>query len=209
MSIAKPTSEYIRQLADPDAERRAHAAFDLSRNGAARAADFLAGWMKDEEFRALVVQEKSAHQSGEGDLVVRLTTGIAVSPETFKNIRAANGSPALADVPADQDALEFELEFEKKSMPPARLDILTTNAPGANGAIARFLAKFGEGIQQIEIDVKNVDRATEILHAQFKQDTIYPATRPGANGTRVNFFLVPDATQKKVLVELVEQPRNH
>ena len=41
----------------------------------------------------------------------RLTVGIAVLPETFEKIRAANGSPPLADVPPDQDVLEFELEF--------------------------------------------------------------------------------------------------
>ncbi len=86
-----------------------------------------------------------------------------------------------------------------------RLDILTTKAPGGGGAIARFLEKFGEGIQQVEIDVTDVDRATEILRTQFKLDPIYPATRPGANGSRVNFFLVTTGNGKKVLVELVEQ----
>ena len=67
-------------------------------------------------------------------------------------------------------------------------DILTTPVPAGSGAIARFLEKFGEGIQQVEIDVTDVDRATEILRTRFKLDPIYPATRPGANGTRVNFF---------------------
>jgi len=33
---------------------------------------------------------------------------------------------------------------------------------------------------------------------------IYPATRAGADGTRVNFFLIPGPDGKKVLVELVE-----
>ena len=42
----------------------------------------------------------------------------------------------------------------------------------------------------MEIDVTDVDRATEILRTRFKLEPIYPATRPGANGTRVNFFLV-------------------
>ena len=82
-------------------------------------------------------------------------------------------------------------------MPYVRLDILTTKAPGGNGAIARFLEKFGEGIQQVEIDVTDVDRATEILRTRFKVEPIYPATRPGANGTRVNFFLVTASEQPK------------
>ena len=59
----------------------------------------------------------------------------------------------------------------------------------------------------MEIDVTDVDRATEILRTRFKIEPIYPATRPGANGTRVNFFLVTARNDKKVLVELVEQPK--
>ena len=127
-------------------------------------------------------------------------------PETFDKIRTANGSPPLADAPTDQDVLEFELEFAGRFIPTPRLDILTTKAPGGDGAIARFLNKFGEGIQQVEIDVTNVDRATEILRTRFQVEPIYPATRPGANGTRVNFFLVTSWNGTKVLAELVEQP---
>jgi len=129
-----------------------------------------------------------------------------VLPETFEKIRTANSSPPLADTPTDQDVLEFELEFAGQFIPTPRLDILTTKTPGGDGAIARFLEKFGEGIQQVEIDVTNVDRATEVLRTRFQVEPIYPATRPGANGTRVNFFLVTSWNGAKVLVELVEQP---
>ena len=86
------------------------------------------------------------------------------------------------------------------------LDILTTRDPGGTGAIARYLQKFGEGIQQIEINVTDVDRATEILRSRFALEPIYPATRAGADGTRVNFFLAPAPEGKKVLIELVEKP---
>jgi hypothetical protein len=137
----------------------------------------------------------------------RLTLGIAVTPETFDMIRNANGCPPLADAPADQDVIEFELDFAIGEAKYVHLDILTTKAPGGSGAIARFLEKFGEGIQQIEIDVTDVDRATEILRTRFKVEPIYPTTRPGANGTRVNFFLVTAHNNQKVLVELVEQPK--
>ena len=164
-------------------------------------------WQKDEEFRVLLVREQFVRPHGRKVSFPRLTVGIAVLPETFEKIRAANGFPPLADVPPDQDALEFELEFTGRFIPPPRLDILTTKAPGGGGAIARFLEKFGEGIQQVEIDVTDVDRATEILRTRFQIEPIYPATRPGANGTRVNFFLVTAWNGKKVLVELVEQPK--
>ncbi len=114
-------------------------------------------------------------------------------PKAFDNVRLANGSPALADAPSDQDVLEFELEFHGDSLPTPRLDILTTNAPSGNGAIARFLNKFGEGIQQIEIDVTSVDRATQILRERFKIEADLSRDalcRILPYGTRVNFFLV-------------------
>ncbi len=100
------------------------------------------------------------------------------------------------------------MEFGENFPQHPRLDILTTSAPGGNGAIARFLKKFGEGVQQVEIDVTDVDRATEILRTRFKVEPIYPATRAGAKGTRVNFFLVSTRNNQKVLVELVEQPKS-
>jgi hypothetical protein len=36
---------------------------------------------------------------------------------------------------------------------------------------------------------------------------VYPQVREGANQTRVNFFLVPAAEGRKVLIELVESPQ--
>jgi hypothetical protein len=35
---------------------------------------------------------------------------------------------------------------------------------------------------------------------------VYPATRPGADGTLVNFFLVPSPGAGKVLIELYQVP---
>jgi hypothetical protein len=132
------------------------------------------------------------------------TVGIAVTPQNFDRIRAANGSPRLAEVPPDQDAREFELHFAQG----VRLDILTTRESGGVGAIARYLQKSGEGIQQVELLARNVDAATEILRSRFGVQPIYPATRAGADRTRVNFFLVslPEKGPKqgKILIELVE-----
>ena len=201
-----PTSEDIHNLADPDPDQRAQIALRLWRYGATRTLSWFDEWQKDEDFQALLVQEQFVPPSGEKVSTARLTTGIAVLPETFERIRAANGPPPLADAPPDQDVIEFELVFDIPFNPPVRLDILTTKAPADDGAIARFLKKFGEGIQQVEIDVTNLGRATEILRTRFRIEPIYPATRSGANGTRVNFFLVTAWNGAKVLVELVEQP---
>jgi len=182
----------IRGLADADPARRASAAAEIFQRGSKLARAATQQWFADAEFAACLVRGR--------DGLPELTVGVAVEPDTFERIRTASGLPRLADVPPDQDAKEFELDFPGG----ARLDVLTTREPGGSGAIARYLQKFGEGIQQVEIAALNADRATEILRTRFGLAPIYPATRPGADGTRVNFFLVPGPDGKKLLIELVE-----
>jgi hypothetical protein len=185
MSEPRDIARWIGQLAGPDPAQCNAAAALLYREGASLCASATSEWMKNSKFRALVRSDEC-------------TVGIAVQSQTFEAIRVAHGSPRLADVPPDQDAKEFEVEIGG-----GHFDILTTREPGGAGAIARYLQKFGEGIQQIEINVHDVDRATQILRARFGIEPVYPATRPGADGTRVNFFLAP-AQGKKALIELVE-----
>lgn len=185
----------VRELSNPNPAVRERAGLAIFRLGCELANSATQAWFLDPELTAYYVRDRAG--------IPELTVGLAVQPETFEKIRAACGSPALADVPPDQDAREFELEFPGG----ARLDVLTTSKPGGSGAIARFLEKSGEAIQQVEINVNNVDRVTEILRARFGASPVYPATRAGANGTRVNFFLVPAAENRKVLIELVENPR--
>jgi hypothetical protein len=184
----------IAELSAPDSATRERAATELFRRGRKLARAAAGRWLADSDF--------AKHFSLDDLQFPRTTVGIAVQPERFEQIRVANASPRLADVPPDQDAKEFELHFPHD----VRFDILTTREPGGAGAIARYLEKFGEGIQQIELETHDVDAATEVVYAHFKVKPIYPATRPGADGTRVNFFLaaLPDGT--KVLVELVEAP---
>jgi hypothetical protein len=207
LTTVATTPGHIVLLAAHDREKRAQAAHDLFSAGLARVLDSMREWEGDEELQGLIARQNVESISAAFPSVAIVTVGIAVLPETFDRIRAAHGSPPLADAPADQDVLEFELEFKDSGMPHVRLDVLTTKAPGGGGAIARFLEKFGEGIQQVELDVTDVDRATEILRTRFHLEPIYPATRPGANGTHVNFFLVKAPNNQKVLVELVEQPK--
>ncbi|HUK31155.1 MAG TPA: TerC/Alx family metal homeostasis membrane protein [Candidatus Acidoferrum sp.] len=206
----KNLDEVIADLADPDVAIRLSAAAILLHIGRAQSHDAVKRWQEDQEFGKLLnVGAPPVH--GETGGGVHETVGIAVTPEIFSRIRAANGMPHLAEVPPDQDAEEFELQFSipqrpgmKASDEEIRLDILTTKEPGGEGAIARFLAKFGEGIQQVEYQVTDVDRATQILSERFGVKAIYPATRAGADGTRVNFFLIPAGLGKKILIELVE-----
>lgn len=169
------------------AERDA-AAEEIFVAGAVLARRAARAWMKDADLGALIGIDPV------------ITVGIAVSRETFEKIRAASGSPRLADVPPEQDAEEFELHFTG-----IVLDILTSKAPEGNGAIARYLARSGAGIQQVEFLCKDVDRATALLREKFGVAAVYPETRSGADGTRVNFFLIATPENEKVLIELYEK----
>ena len=180
----------IEQLANPDTGLRSEAAARLFAHGLQRGLAAAGPWFADPELSACFVFQTHG--------VPRTVVGIAVQPATFERIREANAAPRLADVPPDLDAIEFELPF-----PTAHLDILTTRDAAGGGAIARFLRKHGEGIQQVEWSVNNIDRATELLRDRFSVSPVYGTARSGAEGSRVNFFLVSHAAEK-VLIELVE-----
>jgi hypothetical protein len=190
-SMSSPLASAIADLSSSDPVMRSAAAIEIYRRGRAPADRAAYIWWTNPEFAALFGATPA------------VTVGLAVKPETFACIRAANGSPRLANVPPDQDAAEFELHFPND----ISLDVLTTREPQGAGAISRFLAKFGEGVQQVEFLCTNVDRATKILKERFRVQPIYPETRGGADNTRVNFFLVPLPVAGKVLIELYERKR--
>ena len=187
--MSSPLSAAIINLSSNDSAKRASAAVEIFGAGRALAEGATSRWWTDKELSALL-----------GGREPGVTVGLAVSRETFVKIRVANGSPRLAEVPPDQDAEEFELHFPGG----IAIDVLTSRAPGGTGALAKYLAKFGEGVQQVEFRCTDVERATQILKENFEVKPIYPETRPGADGTRVNFFLVSSASVK-VLIELYEQ----
>lgn len=193
-------ARWIGDLSNPDELRRAAAAESIRTAAFNRCFAESNAWIRDAAFLKLARRGEPARPGADPPRSVSFVAGIAVRPSTFEQIRAANGSPRLANVPPDQDVLEFELHFG----PAGALDILTTSNPAGSGAIARYLEKFGEGIQQVELSVTNVDEATELLRSRFGLTPIYPETRPGADGTRVNFFLAPAARGTKCLIELVE-----
>jgi hypothetical protein len=183
----------IEGLTSSQAEVRLLSATEIYREGRSMADHAVYPWWADAELAELL-----------GGTSPKATVGLAVSPETFAKIHEAAGSPRLSQVPPDQDASEFEIHVPGG----LTLDILTTKDPGGSGAIARFLEKFGEGIQQIEFLCKDVDRAAQILRDMFGVQSIYPEARAGADGARVNFFLVAAPGVNKVLIELYEQVPN-
>jgi len=181
-------AEWIAGLSNTDGETRRASAARIAGCGRERAERASAGWWRNAEFARLCDRELP-------------TVGLAVLPATFAAIRASNGWPRLAEVPPDQDASEFELQFEGG----VSLDVLTSREPEGPGAIARFLARQGEGVQQVEFPSTDVSRATAILRDEFGVQPVYAEKTRGADGTLVNFFLV-GAPGSKVLIELYEGP---
>jgi len=180
--------EWIAALSSPEQGERVAAAKQIYAVGRSLADSATQRWRQNDEFLRLLGKDPE------------ITVGLAVRPETFAQIREANGWPQLAQVPPEQDASEFTLRFEGG----ATLDVLTSRDPEGSGAIAKFLSKFGEDIQQVEFSCCDVNRATAILRDRFAVAPVYPEARPGADGTRVNFFLADGADGKKALIELYE-----
>jgi hypothetical protein len=184
--------EWITALSSTEDGARAAAAKEICAVGRSLADSAVQRWHQNDEFARLLGKDPE------------ITVGVAVRTATFAQIREANGWPRLAEVPAEQDASEFTLHFERGTT----LDVLTSRDPEGSGAIAKFLLKFGEGIQQVEFRCSDVNRATAILRDQFAVAPVYPEAHPGADGTRINFFLAPAADGKKVLIELYEPGRH-
>jgi hypothetical protein len=189
--MTPPTSlqSTLVNLSSDDPSIRMAAATEIYHLGRSLADHAVYPWWADKELPALLMAPNPM-----------VTVGVAVQPELFTKIHEANGLPRLAEVPPDQDAEEFELHFPGGTS----VDVLTTKDTEGKGAIAKYLAKFGAGIQQVEFRCTNVDRATQILNEKFGIKAIYPQARAGADGARINFFLVTAPDEGKVLVELYE-----
>jgi hypothetical protein len=186
---SNPLSTAIAGLCSCDAAARLAAATQIFYRGRIAANAAISAWWQIPALRLLLGSEPL------------VTVGLAVHRDTFERIRIANGAPPLAHIPPDQDAQEFELDFPGQ----ISLDILTTREPQGPGAIASFLSKFGENIQQVEFLCSNVDRATELLRSTLGINPVYPETRSGANDSRINFFLIPTGSAGKILIELYQR----
>jgi hypothetical protein len=187
--MSSPLASAIANLSSTEPSTRFAAATYIYRTGRRLADEATRPWRGNPALSALLGFDRPT-----------VTVGLAVEPATFARIREANSSPQLAEVPPDQDAREFELHFPEG----IALDVLTTREPGGEGAIARYLSRFGEGIQQVEYRCADVDNATAILKDNFGIAAIYPQTRLGADNSLINFFLLPTDIGGKILIELYE-----
>ena len=85
----------------------------------------------------------------------------------------------------------------------SELELLEDLTP--DGAIARHVAKRGEGVQHVAYRVDNLEQALQDVRAKGI-DLIDERPRPGARNARVA-FLHPKST-KGVLIEFVESQRS-
>jgi hypothetical protein len=194
MTKVSSLPQVITKLSADDAAVRTAGAEQIFKLGRGLAERAVAAWWADKELSQLLLGDRRV-----------VTVGLAVQRETFARIREANGVPELAAVPPEQDAQEFELHFASGVL----LDVLTCREPEGNGAIARFLGRFGEGIQQVEFLCLDVGRAATIISERFGVAAVYESARAGAGGTKINFFLMPlvgepGGSGSKILIELYE-----
>lgn len=179
----------LEYLAHPDRFIREQAALNIYR----------AGWAPAQ--KALRVFEEAGLKG-----LVRPAPfiGLAVQPGRFKAIRKAWGltgpagtewQPEEAQTPPEQMVEEFSIHCRD-----AHLDLLT---PKGEGVLGKYLAKSGEGVQQVEFVTSDVAQSCRILRERGLIP-VYDEPRGGANGTLVNFVLLEMTPESKVLAELVE-----
>jgi methylmalonyl-CoA/ethylmalonyl-CoA epimerase len=98
---------------------------------------------------------------------------------------------------AEQELEEAMLEFQDGS----KIQLLAS--ANADSIIGKFISKYGEGMQQLALQVSNLEQAMKSL-ADSQISSVYPTQKRGSNGTWIN-FIHPKYTGG-VLIELVEYP---
>ena len=99
------------------------------------------------------------------------------------------------EINQDQGVEEAMLRFSDGS----QIQLLAALNP--ESAIGKFLAKRGEGVQQVALQVSNLELATQRL-TEAQIPTVYPTSKSGSNKSSIN-FIHPKYTGG-VLIELVE-----
>lgn len=84
---------------------------------------------------------------------------------------------------------------------PNESQIQLLAALNSESTIGIFLAKHGEGVQQVALRISDLATATERLNSA-QIPTVYPTGKPGSNKSSIN-FIHPKYTGG-VLIELVE-----
>ena len=117
------------------------------------------------------------------------TVGIAVEPENFRELRGPRmDRPALRMCRPTRMRKNSSSIF-RASVRTRYFDDAPAGRPGRHRAISS--GNSARAFSRSNSSVTNVDRATEILRERFAIGADLSGDAAGADGTRVNFFLVP------------------
>lgn len=97
-------------------------------------------------------------------------------------------------------------ELQTTFVPVGETNLELVQSTTADGVMAKFVEKRGEGIHHVAFEVEDIDSALQELKDRGVQ-LIDQEARPGAHNARIA-FLHPKATHG-VLIELVEYPKDH
>ena len=104
----------------------------------------------------------------------------------------------------DHEEMLGELKIAFVPVGQTNLELVQSTDP--EGVMAKYVAKKGEGIHHIALEVEDIDQAVEELKAKGMA-MIDQKARQGAHGARIA-FLHPKATHG-VMIELVEPGKEH
>jgi methylmalonyl-CoA/ethylmalonyl-CoA epimerase len=105
----------------------------------------------------------------------------------------------LLDLPLDHEEMLGELKIAFVPVGETNLELVQSTDP--EGVMAKYVAKKGEGIHHIALEVEDIHSAVEELKAKG-MEMIDKEPRPGAHGATIA-FLHPKATHG-VMIELVQ-----
>jgi len=105
----------------------------------------------------------------------------------------------LLGLPLDHEEMLGELKIAFVPVGQTNLELVQSTDP--EGVMAKYVAKKGEGIHHIALEVEDIHQAVEELKAKG-MEMIDQKPRPGAHGATIA-FLHPRATHG-VMIELVE-----
>ena len=110
----------------------------------------------------------------------------------------------ILGLPLDHEEMLGELKIAFVPVGETNLELVQSTEP--DGVMAKYVAKKGEGIHHIALEVEDIDSAVEELKAKG-MTMIDQKPRKGAHGARIA-FLHPKATHG-VMIELVEPGQGH
>ena len=118
--------------------------------------------------------------------------------------QASSFYTSMLDLKLDRQENLGELKIS--FVPIGETNVELVQSTTAEGVMAKYVSKRGEGIHHLALEVENIDEALAELKAKGVK-LIDETAKPGAHGARIA-FIHPKSTFG-VLLELCEYPEDH